>query len=718
MIAFTTSVNGFIAQKYADWLRPNTPKKGFLDSILITYICLEPKFIVMKRSKNNHNSTIRSSCLYSLLPILTASLFFLSPSVNADIIDTNSKSIKKLEMHCITLCEQFDTYALRDTFKAFLAADKLKPRLSFLKDKTVKARVMRCLGDCAEQRNRQTEAIDWYRKAMELLSNSNDKASEVEYAIILMRKGLVYQKNGDLQRANELYLEAEKRLSRHKKYDQLLILYPKIGDIYLRNQLDTVMNKHYILKAEAILPFIKDSDQIANFYIVKANTLFYGDQANEAMQLVENAIHILKRAEQANHYLLGTAYYNMAYFLRNLGRLREAEDYYRQSLRSAELTGIRYDIADALIRIGGSLYYQERFDEANVNLQKGLAVADSIGSKILMRNAFDVLSYLEYERGNFQKAYEYLDQYVTLHMDILSEQEQANINFLHAKYEDEKKLQQIEKLKARNTRFWVLVCVLVLVFALVLLTLLYRQRNLRIERRLAQERVSLLEKEKRLVATQAIMEGETAERSRLARDLHDGLGGMLSVIKLNLHQVKKSELMSPDDANGLEQVLGLIDQSMQELRRVAHNMMPEALVKYGLKTALADFCQNIDKVQFHYFGEEKRLDSNLEVTVYRTAFELMNNALKHADASAINIQVVQHSDKLALTVHDNGKGFDVEAYTNKAVSDDKEHLSEARGHGLANIKARASAYGGNIDIFSAPGQGTEITVEFTLRKNA
>jgi two-component system, NarL family, sensor kinase len=93
----------------------------------------------------------------------------------------------------------------------------------------------------------------------------------------------------------------------------------------------------------------------------------------------------------------------------------------------------------------------------------------------------------------------------------------------------------------------------------------------------------------------------------------------------------------------------------------------------------------------------------LEVTVYRTAFELVNNALKHADAPTINIQVVQQSDRVALTVHDNGKGFDAGAY-------------KTAGHGLINIENRAAAYGGNMDILSAPGQGTEITVEFNIQQ--
>lgn len=618
-------------------------------------------------------------------------------------VDKPSENARQVEARCRALHDQFYANCRKDTLNAFKAVDELASMLHTIDDDLLKATVIRCIGDGAEQRNHQAEAIEWYRQALALLNGLDGREAELEHARLLMSKGLVYHKNSDLQRAFELYLDAENRLYRYKDYDQLLRLYPKIGDIYLRNQMDTVQNRLYIDKAEAILPHIKDTDQIANFYIVKANTLFHAQLADSAMVLMQRAIDLLKRVPEPDQYLLGTAYFNLAYYLRHFDRYREAEGYDRQSYEAFQQTGIRYDMSDALTRIGTDLYYQERFVEAERYLLKGLALADSIGSKGLMRNACDVLSYLAYERGRFKDAYYYLDRYVTLHLAILSEQEQATINFLHAKHEDDRKRQQILALKERNRLMWYSVGGLVLVMILALVAFLYRQRSLRNERRLAEERVAFLEREKQLVATKAIMEGETAERARLARDLHDGLGGMLSVIKLNVHQVKTSDLMVAEDTSRLENVLQLLDQSMQELRRVAHNMMPEALVKYGLKAALADFCTNIAQAHFHHFGEEKRLDPNLELAVYRTAFELVNNVLRHAEATTVNIQLVQQRDRLALTVHDDGKGFDVEKV--RATSD---------GRGLANIANRAAACGGSMDILSVPGQGTEITVEFII----
>lgn len=205
------------------------------------------------------------------------------------------------------------------------------------------------------------------------------------------------------------------------------------------------------------------------------------------------------------------------------------------------------------------------------------------------------------------------------------------------------------------------------------------------EKEVAQEQIKQLEKEKQLIATQSVLDGETAERSRLARDLHDGLGGMLSVVKLNLEK------------GNYNKVTELLDESIEELRRVAHHIMPESLMYAGLKVSLEDFCCVIPNAHFQFIGEDTRLDRSLEVMLYRCAYELINNAVKYANASQINIQLAFHQSVIALSVDDNGIGFDP-----------KEVVS---GTGLKNIRTRVLAHNGVLTIRSAPGQGTEVIIE-------
>jgi signal transduction histidine kinase len=218
------------------------------------------------------------------------------------------------------------------------------------------------------------------------------------------------------------------------------------------------------------------------------------------------------------------------------------------------------------------------------------------------------------------------------------------------------------------------------------------------QRRLAEKQVQQLEQEKQLIATQALLDGETQERTRLARDLHDGLGSILAGSRLNFQEMKKGADMSHETLEHYNTAFGLLDESIHEMRRVAHHLMPESLTAVGLRQAAADFCHTIPHATFSYYGDETRLHPNLEIVLYRIMHELVNNALKHAKAGHIFVQIMQQPDVIALTVEDNGCGFDL--------------ASVSQGMGINNIRTRVAAFNGNLMIDSKPGFGTEVHVEF------
>lgn len=217
--------------------------------------------------------------------------------------------------------------------------------------------------------------------------------------------------------------------------------------------------------------------------------------------------------------------------------------------------------------------------------------------------------------------------------------------------------------------------------------------------RLNKQKIKQLEQEKQLVATQALLDGETAERSRLARDLHDGLGGLLSVLSLNLNEIEGSA-MTEEQKGYFIKASEILDESNKELRRIAHHMMPASLMKVGLKTSLADFSQAIPGVSFQYQGKDIRLDERLEVTIYRCAYELINNAVKYADATKIDVQLLVEDYFISLSVLDNGKGFNPDNVT--------------EGSGLANLKTRIATFNGKLYIDSSVDKGTEVTIEIEL----
>jgi signal transduction histidine kinase len=233
-------------------------------------------------------------------------------------------------------------------------------------------------------------------------------------------------------------------------------------------------------------------------------------------------------------------------------------------------------------------------------------------------------------------------------------------------------------------------------------------RNYRNKQKLQQQRINELETEKKLTATEAVLKGEEQERTRLAKDLHDGLGGMLSGIKYSFQNMKGNLIMTPDNAQAFERSMDMLDSSIKEMRRVAHNLMPEALVKFGLDTALRDFCNDINqsgalKVSYQSIGlENTSLDQITAITIYRIIQELINNTMKHAAATEAIVQVSKTNERLSVTVEDDGKGFDPVI------------LQGAKGIGWNNIQSRIDFMKGKADIQSEPGKGTSVHIELDV----
>lgn len=164
--------------------------------------------------------------------------------------------------------------------------------------------------------------------------------------------------------------------------------------------------------------------------------------------------------------------------------------------------------------------------------------------------------------------------------------------------------------------------------------------------------------------------------------------------------------LSPENQHAFEKGIGMLDVSIKEMRRVAHNMMPEALMKFGLDTALRDFCNDINqsgalKVSYQSIGMQNRaMSQNTAIPVYRIIQELVNNVIKHAAASTAIVQLSHDSNLISITVEDDGKWFD-------PVASDK-----AKGIGWTNIRSRVEYLKGRFNIQSTPGQGASIHVEF------
>ena len=213
--------------------------------------------------------------------------------------------------------------------------------------------------------------------------------------------------------------------------------------------------------------------------------------------------------------------------------------------------------------------------------------------------------------------------------------------------------------------------------------------------------------EKQRSRLEAIVNTEERERQRIAKDLHDGVGQLLSSVKMNLTNTE-SKLGNEQAIQMLDQSKRDIDQIATELRNISYNLLPSSLEKFGLATAIEEQIKKLedaDNISLHFTNsvEQDRFDPQVEIMLYRLFQEMLNNTLKHAQASEITVQLLQYGKELQLMFEDNGKGFNL-----------KSGLEQAGSSGLKNLYSRVALINGKISIDSHPSSGTIIIVEVNL----
>jgi two-component system NarL family sensor kinase len=367
-----------------------------------------------------------------------------------------------------------------------------------------------------------------------------------------------------------------------------------------------------------------------------------------------------------------------------------------------------------------SLYFKTgNYAEA----ERYAAEANTIGRRLnqykVTASTYEILKMLASRQGDFKNALNYAELYKT-YADSATNQETQNATLsLESKYQSQKKEREIAALTIANTqkelevvkRNRLLVIGGVVASAsLIIIGLFYRnsrQKQLLAERDkvLQQEQIKFLERQQQVVSLQSMINGQESERTRIAKDLHDGLGGLFSTVKMyfstlqhDTPALKENDLFNKSYA--------IVDSASVEVRRIAHNMMPEVLMKLGLVNAVKDLCDNISagkllNVSLEVHGMNKRLNATTEIMLFRIIQELLNNIIKHAQASEAIIQFIRENERLSVVVEDNGRGFQTQA-------DDQSHL------GIAAIQSRVNYLNGKMSIDSQKNVGTTIMMDFLI----
>ncbi|MEO7990573.1 MAG: sensor histidine kinase [Chryseolinea sp.] len=521
-----------------------------------------------------------------------------------------------------------------------------------------------------------------------------------------------YIKIGDYNKSIEYYFLAVGVFEKFGDHDYLCSLYSNISDVYT-NTSDSVKSMEYITKALAEAEE-SESDDTKCFallnYATELTNRKQTDQAQQALDKVEPIVQRLGNSSYSQHYFYGKGLVSILRkdFKDAIVQLKKSLQFARTNDDVHQVTGVMKELFDCFIALND-------FAESKVYLDSTLSLAKDAGLKKRRREVYDGFAAWYDKKGDYKKANAYLQKSKALNDSILSEEKNEQIASLEIRYQvagkeseirnlkTEKELQELS-IREKNILNYILIGSAVTILIISLLS--YRTYSQK--QKLQQQRINELETEKQLTATEAVMKGEEQERTRLAQDLHDGLGGMLSGIKYSFNTMKGNLIMTPDNQQAFERSMDMLDSSIKEMRRVAHNMMPEALVKFGLNTALNDFCNDINqsgalKVSYQSIGlTEDEMTQTTAITIYRIVQELINNTMKHASATTAIVQVTKANDRVSVTVEDDGKGFDTSI------------LNQSKGIGWTNIQNRVDFLKGKLDVHSSAAKGTSVLIEFTV----
>lgn len=447
-----------------------------------------------------------------------------------------------------------------------------------------------------------------------------------------------------------------------------------------------------------LFPKIVDAKIKINTLHTLANVYGMEGKYKEALALDSQGIQLCE-AENAGFYK-SSFYDNMANCYMYSNRFDEAKKYFYLCIQIDSSFGNKKQQADSYLNLGTLMMMQKKYTEATGYLTHAIKLANLTGYKQGQYGAFLVLSDLFKTIHENDKAFAALKMAYTIKDSLINEKTESKIVELETIYQTVKKEQQLKLQQAEISRKNYLLWGLTGSVALLILSgiIFYRKRQLQNKMNLQSEVMKQQD-----LATWAIINAEENERRRIAADLHDGVGQMMSAAKMNLSAFE-NELLFANDTQKItfERLTSLVDDSCKEIRSVSHQMMPNALLKTGLTSAVQAFLDKLDnriiQISLHTEGLQDRLDNNTETVLYRVIQECVNNVIKHAGATNLDISLIKDSDGIAATVEDNGCGFDIT---------DKEKFE---GIGLKNISSRIHFLKGTVDFDSSPGKGTLVAI--------
>lgn len=542
--------------------------------------------------------------------------------------------------------------------------------------------------------NKTFKALNYSRNA---LTNSLQKNDYNTYCELSLQRSDLFRKLNDPENALKVLYDALQYAEKYNLEKNQIFLYSTIGNIHT--------DSYNFSKSKKILYKAKSIASLSNKGNLKK-------KVNQALF----RLHMTMESDSAEYYLkeviaftknskdykeLYSNYNNFYSFYIYKKDYKNAKNAIFEALKYAKLSGDIELINRAYSNLG--VYYLE----AEVNYEKAIKIyKDNIVShsesqhSSILSDAYLNLSYAYEKLKDYKRALEYSNKYYEIQDVILDGKIATVAQEIETKYAVNKveeaykfKTQELVDKQKRNQKIvYLLIILLVLVGAIFYI---YFQ-NLKLKQK---NKLKDLDTELQYKIISATLDGQDQERNKISEVLHDNVSATLSSVGLHLSAFEST--LSPEQRNDLKKTRALLKQAHDKVRDLSHELVPPLLVKFGLQFALRDLCENNSNslIQFTFnssIPKNKKFHPEFETKVYYFVSELFNNAIKHSDASEVNLILQMMEDNLKIIVSDNGKGF---------ASKDKP-----LGFGLTQIKARVKNMNGKVTVFSQPNEGTVITI--------
>jgi signal transduction histidine kinase len=532
-------------------------------------------------------------------------------------------------------------------------------------------------------------------------------------AYFLNNKSTTYFWQGEHENASKCYFLALKYLEERKLMGSHVaaLTYCNIGIIHIRQKQYKVA-EFYLEKAEKIAKNIKATYELSLIATSMGNVKINTGRPEEAKKHYEQALILSRKGQNVLNQI--SALINLGDVHLSGGDAKAAIPFLKEAMALAVKGKIQFAKTGAAINLAEAYYKMNLNEEAEKVLSAELNTAKERGIKLDLVKGYATLAKVYKAMGKYEEALNAQENRYNLNDSLSGIEKLATIHQLDVKYQTAEKdkvimanMLKIERQQGNIAKKNLWMGLTIAASLIVSVLFLGYYRNNRHERKLQTEQIKSLKQEQEINVLKARMQGEENERSRIAKDLHDGIGGLLSasVMRFNSLTHQHSELTSSPSFN---EVRHLLEDMGVEIRKTAHNLVPDILEKLSLAEAITTYCNHIQEggqlqIDIQAYGDFSKLDYDFQLTAYRIIQELIHNVVKHSEASHAIIQMILHEDLLNITVEDNGKGFN--------------RYEPQYGIGLKNLQSRVHSLKGNFSLESEPGQGTTVFIEFNLAFN-